>query len=667
MKKSLTFSYIACILCVFALMGVLIFVYPDTPEYPDLCDFEQLSLNVKFSADEQIIKIWYEDNSNIFYFFLPSGSENYELYFSCLGEENSLFLDDMCIDSNDSLENIIEYDKIYNAELTSNDTVIGSGKLIFMQSENLASMFVDTSSGNLDSIHADKNVKETARIALFNSEGNVSYANDIKYIKTRGNSTFRDFDKKPYAIKLNKEASLLGMPAAKKWNLLANAVDDTLIKNDLIFKFAKNYTSVFSIEGEFVDLYLNGNYAGNYYLCEKVEVDKNRLNITNLEEATKVINNQNAYKNLTTYVSEDGNIRVYSGLDNPEDITGGYLVEHISAAEYELTENVFRTITGHCYHITSPQYATREQGEYICNLFNEFESALAQKDGVNPTTGKHFSEYFDIDSWASKYVMEEVFHDPDSAFQSMYFYKDSDLVDTRIYSGPMWDYDRSMGSYGVSSLTYAIDNPEKIGKYGIYVDEMMSHTVVSELVYSKFSQFVKPYAEYILSADVYMVSETIEASAKMNRIRWPKPYGYYDDIGASRDYLIDFYNKKVSYLSELWLGEQNYCHVVFLDYNGNEYLNFAVKRGDSLNLTPSIANYENIFNGWYSVETGTVFDPRLPVYEDITYQAKWIDLEILLLNGLDHSKMDAANANPEVFRQLADLLENMQTQSIESE
>ena len=32
-----------------------------------------------------------------------------------------------------------------------------------------------------------------------------------------------------------------------------------------------------------VDVVLNGNYRGNYYLCDKIEVDENRVNITKME------------------------------------------------------------------------------------------------------------------------------------------------------------------------------------------------------------------------------------------------------------------------------------------------------------------------------------------------------------------------------------------------
>ena len=155
----------------------------------------------------------------------------------------------------------------------------------FLQSENLSAMFLDTASGSLENIHADKTVKEAASLRLVDSAGNSSYGGAAEYIKTRGNSTW-NLDKKAYQIKLSKEAGLLNMPAAKHWILLANAIDDTLMKNELVFGYAERYTCVPSIRGEFIDLYINGDYLGNYYLCEKVEVGKNRLDIADLETAT---------------------------------------------------------------------------------------------------------------------------------------------------------------------------------------------------------------------------------------------------------------------------------------------------------------------------------------------------------------------------------------------
>lgn len=650
-----------CAVCVLIVMGLLFIKSKDDYNIETATNYEQLAVFVDFPDGVQSINIWKEESDGVYYFFLPSGSENYKITFGNLDKQSTLRLGNHVFDSQESIAEDIEYQQKYEMEFLMDGQSLGTGQVVFVKSANLPSLFVETASGTMDNIHADKEVKEEATITMLNENGTREYGSDIEYIKARGNSTFYNYEKKAYQIKLLKENSLLGMPKAEKWILLANAIDSTLLKNELIFRFAENYSTVPGIQGEYVDLYLNGDYVGNYYLCEKVEVGKNRLNITDLEEETEKVNFEKDYENASPYISEDGNIRATAGLNNPVDITGGYLVEHIMVSEYEECSNAFRTNSGNCYEIVSPEIATVEQAEYICGLFNEMETAMQQEDGIHPQTGKHFSEYIDVDSWTSKYLIEETFHDPDSGYISMYFYKDSDNVNSHIFSGPMWDYDRAFGSYGAG--IFSLDDPRQIGEFGIYVQDMMKHEEVREAVYEKFRQDMIPYVRYLMSAEVYHLSESIKASAEMNKIRWPEVYGYYSDIGASQDYLIEFLEEKTNYLQECWLEGEEYCQVVFLDYYGNEYLKYSVKRGECLDIVPTISTYVGIFDGWYTVDDGIPYDARRPVLQDVTYESRWIDLNIILENGLDISDVPMANADPEIFRELADLLEQRQSEA----
>ncbi|MBQ4536469.1 MAG: CotH kinase family protein [Lachnospiraceae bacterium] len=628
-KRQVGILCLTCIVTAILIIGLLFVKNGGTTVAEPATSYEQLAMLVHFSGDVQKVNGWLDESSGIYYFFLPTGSERAKITLN-LGEDCGLQLGEFIYSGKDSLcfeEGGLEYNMPYEAELTVAGESLGVQQMVIMKSANLPSLFIETQSGTLDNIHESKEVKEKAAITLFDSEGIVAYDNDIEYIKTRGNSSFYYFDKKPYQIKLLREASLLEMPSAEKWVLLANGIDSTLLKNDIVFRFAHKYTSVPSIQGEYVDLYVNGNYEGNYYLCERIEIGKNRLNITNQEE-------------------------------RPGDITGGYLVEHTEVVD-EVPENSFTTDKGHCYIIVSPENATAEQKEYICGLFNEMEVAMEQENGIHPDTGKHFSEYINVESWAEKYMMEEVFQDPDAVKLSAYFYKDADSVDAHIYAGPMWDYDRAMGSYGNNK--YAVDAPEQVGKCGIYVEEMMQHEEVRNLVYEKFGEKMVPYVNYLAASDIYQLDERIEASAEMNQVRWKPVFGYYKDAEAQRDYLITFLEKKTDYLEGVWLDADNTCEVVFLDYDGDVYASYAVKRGECLAEEPRIATWVAIFNGWYSVDRGVPFSTKLPIYEDVTYQAKWIEMDAILENGLSSTEIDISQVDADTFRQFADLIESRQS------
>ena len=663
-RKSIIISCLLGAMSVLAAVVFLLYLSRDKePVSESAVCYDQLMLNVSFTDTECRVRIW-EDEEGCYYFFLPSGIEDKRIVFGNLGSDSILRLGDNLLTGDDSISDIVEYGRAYEMQMTVSDDVspLGAVQVVFMKSDGIPSLYIDTESGSLEAIHDDKENKERAFLLLVDAEGNREYADNLEYIKGRGNSSF-DRAKKSYQIKLSNEYAFLGMAEAKRWILQANAIDDSLIKNSVIFDFAEKYTTVPSIHGEYADLYINGDYLGNYYICEKIEVGENRVNITNLEEKTEEVNFEGSYQNAELYVSEDGMIKATAGLQNPDDITGGYLVEYIGGGAYETVDNAFMTDSGLCYEILSPDPATIEQAEYIRSLFNETEIAIAQPDGINPETGKHFSEYLDVDSWTSKYVMEEVFHDRDANRASMYYYKDSDEVDTHIFSGPMWDYDRTFGSYGYGYQTLFLDGAQKIDYCGLHVTQLMQFPEIQEQVRDKFRQYFLPYAEYLVRADIYTRSQAIRASLEMDRRRWPQVFGHYADIDAARDYMMSYLEQRVDYLQDVWLEDEEYCTVRFTDYDGNIFAEYTVKKGECLESLPEVVSPVAFFINWYDVTSGTAFDKRLPIYNDMTICSEWLDVDILLTNGLNMAEMDISQMDPEILRNLADIIEAQQRES----
>ena len=108
--------------------------------------------------------------------------------------------------------------------------------------------------------YLDCTIKVESDTAAWNFEGRGR-------IRGRGNSTWEWYPKKPYRIKLDKKASLLGLDEDKDWVLLANYRDPT----HLIMPFTNH--------SRYVEVTLNGDYKGLYQLTEQVEQGKNRVNI----------------------------------------------------------------------------------------------------------------------------------------------------------------------------------------------------------------------------------------------------------------------------------------------------------------------------------------------------------------------------------------------------
>lgn len=97
-------------------------------------------------------------------------------------------------------------------------------------------------------------------------------------VRGRGNSTW-GMPKKPFKIKLDEKDSILGLAAAKKWVLLANYIDGTLISNALSMKVGRLLEMPFTHHMIPVDVTVNGEYMGNYMLTEQKEVKKKRINV----------------------------------------------------------------------------------------------------------------------------------------------------------------------------------------------------------------------------------------------------------------------------------------------------------------------------------------------------------------------------------------------------
>lgn len=656
-KKQIFYIALICLLMLMVLAGFSLLLDPERiPEPAE--QYADLQIQLEVGEKVERISIWQDTEENIYYFFLPSTAKLESIRFCNISKEDVLLLDGQ----ENPTDIALQYG--YEMQLAIQGEYLEPVKLEFIQSANLSAMFIETESHTTDQIHSSKEVEEAATVVLIDEQGKVDYYSEIEYIRTRGNSTFVNFDKKAYQLKFKKRASLLGMEKAKKWILLANAIDDSFVRNALVYDFAQEYISVPSIEGKFLDLYVNGDYCGNYYLCEKAEVDKNRLNITDLDLANEKINTKELVEAAETAVVEDGKYRACLDLQNPDDITGGYLVESITEEEYASVLSGFQTNAGHYFKITSPQKATLEQAKYICGLFDAFEAAIDAEDGIDPESGKHYTEYIDLESWIEKYLIDEVFHDPDSQVASLFFYKDADSVDTHIFAGPVWDYDRAIGSYGASA--YELDDPTKIGIYGIYVPQILAKdTVAKELLKEKLQTVFIPYIENVLNQDVTEYQKLLEASCLCDKVRWKENYGYYSDLDSSMEYIKYFMHQKKTVLENVWLQEEQYHSITFLDYDGNAIKTYRVKHGGYLTeniITPRC--YVALFSGWRNTATGKSYDARIPILEDAVYQSEWLELSVLMENGLNVSDIDLSKVDIEGLEDFIRFIKDQQKELV---
>lgn len=530
---------------------------------------ERLAASANKMSDDAL-RWWYSSNEKKYYLFLPAGTDTSNLRLWFKSAAKSLTVDGQIVSNGDRVDFLKP-----NSEI---DIACGSFhyRLAVMQSENIPALFITTASGNLERIHSNKNNQETGTLAMLCADGSVAYDGPLDQIKCRGNATFF-LNKKPYQIKLGKSTNLCGMGKSKTWVLLANHHDNSLLRNSLAFALAQAvgiaYTSMF----QQVDLYINNEYYGTYLLCEKVEIGTNRVNIPDLEKATEALNEHDlaSYPKFGKKNYAVNQMRGYKIPVDPPDITGGYLLELEYGIRYKNEPSAFVTKRGQSIVIKSPKYASQAQVAYIRDFMQGFENAIFAEDGIDPISGKHYSEFVDMESLVKKYLLEEVIKNYDGNRSSQFFYKPPDDLSPLAMAGPPWDYDSSMGNYTsddnptvhLPELLYvATDSKTDHYWYPQLFKKVEFQKAAIQMYHSQFAPALKLLlglggsgSEQTPSLDDF-VSE-VEASAAMNFVRWPifnhksRPLKTGANYKENIEYVRSFLSGRLNFLNEAWKQE----------------------------------------------------------------------------------------------------------------
>lgn len=243
---------------------------------------------------------------------------------------------------------------------------------------------------------------EGADIRIVSPSGELLHEGESA-IKGRGNSTWWKSAKKSYTLKLEADASILGMPPHRRWVLLSNSLDRTLLRNRVAFKLGECTQMAYTPRSEYVELILNGKHMGNYLLCEQVRIGENRVNIHPLKATD-------------------------------EDITGGYLME---IDKYYDEIHKFRSeVMDFPYMFKSPseKELTDAMFDYMQRYINELEYSLYHGYGYHG-----WKESLDMASFVDFWFAYELTSNAESRHpQSIYLYKERG---GKLCIGPIWDSD----------------------------------------------------------------------------------------------------------------------------------------------------------------------------------------------------------------------------------
>ena len=356
---------------------------------------------------------------------------------------------------------------------------------------------------------------DNVEMTIYNADGDEIYYQGTLQAKGRGNSTW-GFPKKPYALKLDKKASILGMPKHKRWCLLANWVDRTLMRNAVGFEIARQMSSLaYTPRGEFVELFLNGRFEGNYYLCEQIKVDENRVDIAELDEDAT------------------------SGVG----ITGGYILE----ADDHFDED-FRFVSQRCkmpWQCKDPDEVNPEQFAYVQHFVNEMEDALYDDSRF---AKRDFDKYLNLETFADWWLVMELTSNIEAQGpKSCIMHKDIDKADgtlSKLCAGPVWDFD------------YDTFKPERSNEYAIinsfYYQRLFSDSQFRQIVKQRWAALKAMGIASHISQYIDTLRDQLEPSASLNYAMWPPTLfvngdtylGYHDAV----DRLKTAFQRKYAYL-----------------------------------------------------------------------------------------------------------------------
>ena len=257
---------------------------------------------------------------------------------------------------------------------------------------------VTTENGNGTTLEKEDGY-QNAQISITGTDG--STLSDACLFKVRGNTTALNWvKKKAFTFKFEKKKDVLGMGKGKKWALIANTFDPTLLRNYLAFSIAKEMGLAYTSNFQFVELWVDDTFRGCYLLMEPVQEGKDRVNID------------------------------IEGDDGKKD----FLMEYEAQREEEGV--TYFKVDGLRFIASEPEEPTEEQLAYIQETVQGIVSA------IRSGTREEIEAKIDVTSFAKFFLLNEYLKTFDFNMSSVFFY----YQDGKLYAGPPWDYDLSAGN-----------------------------------------------------------------------------------------------------------------------------------------------------------------------------------------------------------------------------
>lgn len=332
--------------------------------------------------------------------------------------------------------------------------------------------------------------------------------------KGRGNWTWTGFDKKPYRIKFDKKQAVLGMPSNKHWCLMAHA-DDCLgfLKNYAGYKLSEAMGLKWTPKTVPVELVMNGEYYGLYFLTEQVRVGSNRVNVTEQED---------------------------NAIDS---VSGGWLVEidnYYEEGNVTLYEDNNQQVW---ITMKSPEILSAQQRTYIEDQLNGLNNAIW---GTNEAD---VWKRLDLEEAVKYYLVQELLEDCESYHGSCYLYKDRDRNGSseKWFFGPVWDFGNA---YNRGWETWIYEYPQ-FAQY--WIGQLATWPQFQAKLKEVWYVFRHEQQSQFLTA-INDWATLIAQGAKNDAAKWNGTNNYCNnsDMNAKRNEFINRFNWRTNWLYNQW-------------------------------------------------------------------------------------------------------------------
>ncbi len=610
MKKHTKILFCVCILLILTAIATAS-IYAKDPNAPPM------SVVVGLDDGYEYVIEPYESWGS-YYFLLPGTVDpknitvKYTGSYMICNEKGDVELysgDTVVCDGNKGTISIKEYDsdkKTYNKY--SVNVIFGS---------DIGSVYITLDGGDkaFNRVNTSKENDETGDITVIDKAGNVIYDGEMTRLAGHGLTSYSTGPSSQVKNSLNlniaeKTELIYGAGDAKKWVLLtprryAGDRDTTGLSQIAAFR---TYSAIIgnkraSIEGEYIDLYVNGEYRGLYILTERMN-DGGAIDVKGLEDYVTPSGN---LKTVRDYENNGRDPALNTGLhkytydegakltDKSIDITGGYVLE-VMCDNYEGCG--FETKHGLNVAIKSPESCTKEMVRYIAAYVQNFENAIYSETGYN-SEGKHYSEYADVKSLADTVLVYSYYINFEYFRTSTYMYKDADGKSNDLLTfGPAWDFEtgaqylkNDKTLFGTTNgFTYNVLQQyiwsEQLWQHGDFMEYLCKENermkaALSELTGLKESTTVIPLQSTV---------DTVADSADMNHMRWGGDN--FNDMFGSFTKAVD--TRFSHWYDTLWNPDE---YLLYVSVNAKE------NDDSTITLTATSLGENDGYYKWYRIDT----------------------------------------------------------------